>query len=473
MRIFILIVVLISSIFISKAQAKLIATDDVIIFKNINVVDVNKGSIQQGNYLIIQSGMIEYVGADLPEKYSAANTVDAQGEFVVPGFIDTHAHISLGEVSFKKKQGKLFLSANSSDEVSLWNARELLRWGVTFIRNPGGSSEYNLRYKNGVKEGSIVGPGAKVAGEILNQGAFDGLVIDINNKMPLKKAIEQQHAAGIDIIKLYSGLTEQQVRDGIKLGHDLGMTVIAHLEDISWTDAASWNIDGLVHAMPISPSLLRADARDEFEKNSRPGSFAHFEWYEKVDLDSESMRELYQTLREKEVYVDPTLIVFKNSFYGNSLDVTSHPDLNRVHPELLNNWRTFFNFNLGWKEDDFNRAQKVWPKVLGFVYRLYKEGVPLTIGSDLGNPWVIPGLSVHQEMKLFSDAGIPNSEILKMATINAAKQLGISDSQGTIERGKVASMVFLKKNPLEDISNTQSISKVYRAGKKVYEIEPK
>nr|MDC2856247.1 amidohydrolase family protein [Ningiella sp. W23] len=106
----------------------------------------------------------------------------------------------------------------------------------------------------------------------------------------------------------------------------------------------------------------------------------------------------------------------------------------------------------------------MWPKVLSFVNRLHKEGVPLTIGTDLGNPWVIPGFSVHQEMQIFADAGIPNSDILKMATINAAKQLNISDQHGSIEQGKVANVVFLKNNPLEKIANTKTITQVFLAG---------
>jgi imidazolonepropionase-like amidohydrolase len=80
---------------------------------------------------------------------------------------------------------------------------------------------------------------------------------------------------------------------------------------------------------------------------------------------------------------------------------------------------------------------------------------------------IIPGLSVHQEMQIFANAGISNKDILKMATINAAKELGISDKHGSIERGKMANLVFLNKNPLEDIANTKIISQVYLSGKAI------
>ena len=425
---------------------------------------MNKGVILENSFLVLNGDTIEYVGQELPKRYSQFDTIDAQGQYVLPGLIDTHAHISLGEVTFKKTRGKLAINANSSDAISEWNARELLRWGITFIRNPGGSSEHNLRYKSDVAAGNITGPEAIIAGEIINQGAFEGLTIDINKNMSIEAAIEQQKAAGIDIIKLYAGLNEQQIQNAIAIGHELDMQVIGHLEEVSWTDAANWKIDGIVHAMPISSKLLSKEAREEYQENSRPGPFAHFEWYEHADFNSKPMLELYQALRDNKVHVDPTLIAFKNSFYGDSQQVVAHPNLKYVHPELLNNWQSFFTFNVGWKEQDFSRAKKVWPKVLSFVNRLHKEGVPLTIGTDLGNPWVIPGFSVHQEMQIFADAGIPNSDILRMATINAAKQLNISDQHGSIEQGKIANIVFLKNNPLANIANTKTITQVFLAG---------
>jgi imidazolonepropionase-like amidohydrolase len=469
MNIIKLITATIGLISIQAVLASQIINKNMTSFSNVNIVDVTKGVILENNFLVIHGETIEYVGQTLPAQYLKEETINAQGQYVIPGFIDTHAHISLGEITIKKTRGKLAINAHSSDDISVWNARELLRWGVTFIRNPGGSSKHNVRYKQQVASGDLIGPGAKVAGEILDQGAFDGLTMVINKKTSLKSAIELQKSAGVDIIKLYSGLTEQQVQEAIKVGHSLDMTVIGHLEDVSWTDAAKWNIDGLVHPIPGSSKLLSTKVREEYKVTSRPGPFAHFEWYENVELDSKPMRELYQALRENKVHVDPTLIVFKNSFYGNNKNVIAHPNLKSVHPELLNNWKTFFTFNMGWEETDFTRAQKVWPKVLRFVNRLHKEGISLTIGSDLGNPWVIPGLSVHQEMQLFSDAGIPNEDILRMATINAAEELGISDKQGSIEQGKIANIVFLKKNPLKKIANTQTISQVYLAGKKYLE----
>jgi hypothetical protein len=125
------LVKLITVIICLIATQTLLAKQNLKSFSNVNIVDVEKGIILKNNFLIIRGQTIEHVGPVLPDKYQPYQTIDMQGQYVIPGLIDTHAHISLGEVTFKKKRGKLAINAHSSDELSQWNASELLRWGVT------------------------------------------------------------------------------------------------------------------------------------------------------------------------------------------------------------------------------------------------------------------------------------------------------------------------------------------------------
>ena len=118
-----------------------------------------------------------------------------------------------------------------------------------------------------------------------------------------------------------------------------------------------------------------------------------------------------------------------------------------------------------WAASDYARMGKVWPKMLQIVDRYYREGVLLTTGSDLPNSWVVPGVSLHQEMELLSEAGIPNEAVLSMATRNAAAALGLEKEIGTVETGKCADLVVLRANPLKDIHNTQRIRDVFSAGR--------
>ena len=88
-----------------------------------------------------------------------------------------------------------------------------------------------------------------------------------------------------------------------------------------------------------------------------------------------------------------------------------------------------------------------------------RAGVPIMAGTD-GGPYTVPGFGLHQELVLLVKAGLTPMEALRAATINPAKFLGESDTLGTVERGKIANLILLEKNPLEDISNTERIDGV-------------
>jgi imidazolonepropionase-like amidohydrolase len=99
------------------------------------------------------------------------------------------------------------------------------------------------------------------------------------------------------------------------------------------------------------------------------------------------------------------------------------------------------------------------------VAQANRAGVPLLAGTDLGNPFIFAGFSLHDELELFVQAGLTPLEALKTATVNPAKYLGMSDSLGTIEKGKIADLVVLEANPPESISNTQKIAAVVANGR--------
>jgi imidazolonepropionase-like amidohydrolase len=99
------------------------------------------------------------------------------------------------------------------------------------------------------------------------------------------------------------------------------------------------------------------------------------------------------------------------------------------------------------------------------VAAMHRAGVPFMAGTDAPNLWVIPGPSLHEELTALVLAGFTPMEALKAATSNPARFLGLFDSLGTVEEGKIADLVLLDANPLENIANTRKISAVIVAGK--------
>lgn len=438
------------------------------LYRNVSLIDTATGEVTTNAFLWVAGDRLAYVGGDASSIPADIEIIDLNGMYVTPGFIDTHAHMSLGEVTFSFEDGNVLLQAGNRSEIAAWNGQQLLAHGVTSIRNPGGDTRANLAYKQAQLAGDIVGPRAFVAGAILSTDEFAGLTVQVNDEVAITQAIAYQASQGVDFIKLYTGLNAEQIEIAVGAASEWELPVIAHLESVSWQTGSELGIDHLVHAMPVSPDLLAEDDRADYLAQLRPGNFNWFEWFHHASLESNEVQRLIETLVTNGTSVDPTLIVFYNAFFGNTDAVTGHRELDRVHADLLSNWRDFFHFNLGWQDDDYAMAQAAWPKVLAFVQQLHEQGVLLTVGTDLGNPWVIPGVSYVQEMKLLVEAGIAPADVLKMATLNGAVATGFEHELGRLAPGFMADFVVFANNPAEDIDHIDTMQFVVQGGQRVF-----
>jgi imidazolonepropionase-like amidohydrolase len=107
----------------------------------------------------------------------------------------------------------------------------------------------------------------------------------------------------------------------------------------------------------------------------------------------------------------------------------------------------------------------IWQSWAKMVRRLNEAGVPLMTGTDVSVPGVVPGFSLHDELAIWQDAGIPAADILRSATVVPAQFMGLGDRLGSLTEGKTASMVLLRANPLEDIGNARNIEAVFLRGR--------
>jgi imidazolonepropionase-like amidohydrolase len=105
-----------------------------------------------------------------------------------------------------------------------------------------------------------------------------------------------------------------------------------------------------------------------------------------------------------------------------------------------------------------------WPRQLALVKRLHDAGVLLTAGSDLASPWVIPGIGFHQELELLESAGLSPTEVLRIATLNGARALGVDGDRGSIAPGQRADLVVLGEDPRRNIRVIRKIRLVIKAG---------
>jgi hypothetical protein len=169
-----------------------------------------------------------------------------------------------------------------------------------------------------------------------------------------------------------------------------------------------------------------------------------------------------RTIAERHVPVDPTLIAYATKFLGDTPRYRASPSLWLAPPPLRESWRGAL---ADWTAGDFARGHRLWPKVLRLVRRYHEAGVPLCAGSDVPNPWVVPGAGLHDELELLVSAGLPPLDVLRLATLNGAEAMGLLAERGTIEPGKAADLVVLAADPVADIRNTRTIRMVIQDGR--------
>ncbi len=433
------------------------------VYHGFTLLDPAERRVIDNAYVVVDGTQIVEVGRGALLQGDKSGYVDMSGRYALPGFIDAHAHVTMGVRTIDMSGGTPVLKERPSDEITRFNALVALASGVTTIRNPAGVPAAGARYAESVRSGTWVGPQILQAGTL-----FGGLPLDWavhpRNEQDWHDAIEGEVQLGFDFVKLYTGLSEHELEQGIAAAHARGLGTIAHLDRVSWTHAAELGIDALTHALPTSEDLLVEPARSEYiaTRDAPSGKFM-YQWFELVDFDSEPVQEMIRVLAEKRILVDLTLVVNEIVYWFNEIDSRPFmPEQDWMHPDLVGSWREQLGGSLyDWTVEDFDRAKSVMPKVLEFARRLHEGGVPLLIGTDGTGG----GPLFARELELHVAAGMPVWDVLALATTKAAELLGLAGRTGKIEANFEADIVFLEANPLDDIANVGRVETVIAKGR--------
>jgi imidazolonepropionase-like amidohydrolase len=372
----------------------------------------------------------------------------------MPGFVEMHAHVLFPPLD---EDGHPLPSFDRDTALAL--LRTLLFNGITTVRDPGDATEAAVAVRDLLARGIIVGPRMLTAGRILTTASMHhAIYVTVTNEKEVREEVDWQANVGVDFIKLYEELPLALVRAGIDEAHRRGIRVIGHLQSTTWTDAARMGIDFIVHAAPWAPEYLSPAARTDYH----PSMFGRVYWLEHLDLNSPAVQEMVTALVDHDVSVDPTLMAFRTKFWGDDPRYTNNPRWAEAPTKLWTGFARRSN-TADWSPDQYRAARAQWPKLLALVKLMYDRGVLLTVGTDTPFPWIVPGVSFHEELRLLADAGIPAAAVLRMATLNAGRTLKLNI--GSVEPGKDADLVVLTANPLDSLRNTERIEVVVKAGR--------
>jgi hypothetical protein len=183
-----------------------------------------------------------------------------------------------------------------------------------------------------------------------------------------------------------------------------------------------------------------------------------------TDFTNPQATGLIALLAERQVMVDPTLVVFKNMLLLSDLEeIHGHHDNAHV-PERLRTYWDRYRRGQGLDPSTRDLRKKEFAKYQELTGLLHAAGVPLLVGTDSPEPYCPPGYAMHQEMELMVESGLKPAAVLQAATINNARALKQEDHLGSVAAGKLADLVILEADPTADIRNTRKILRVIRGG---------
>ena len=387
---------------------------------------MSRQEVRSNQTVVVRGGRITQVGpveeVTVPED---ALRVEAHDKFLMPGLMDMHVHIS------------------SEPELSLYIA-----YGVTTVRDLFGSHE-QLAMRVKVAVGDLLGPRMYVAGAHLE--------------------------AGFDYLKVLSGLSDAAYRGLVAEAKSHGLPVAGHVPPaVGLAGVLNARQDSIEHLDGFWYEVLTEKLPfDSWEGLTLPGL-----WYERPAeiaellaqgvvaeaelVDQDHLSRLVIATKNAGTWVVPTLIAGERGYLPLEAkrELQALPIMRWVDPQYVDQWMRAAEFLSQWTGEAEYRLDFLRNVHARIVDALDEGGVPILVGTDAPNPFVVPGFAVHEELQRLVEAGLTPFDALSAATRRAAEFLGVLDVVGTVEPGKQADLLLLEANPLEDISSTQKIAGV-------------
>lgn len=412
------------------------------LIQNVTIVDVEQGKILPECDVFIRSERIERIARSGRVDPSEGTTIiDAEGLYLMPGLIDAHVHITAGEGVFEPL---------------------LIAHGVTAARDTGAQTEAIVQRRESAATGSSLSPELIVTGAIVDGDPPVWPFSEVcDTPEQSRAAVTRLADAGVDQIKVYSMLKPDVYAAAVEAAGARGLKVTGHIpRGMSLQAAIEAGQHCIEHFEGFAPLLRELAPEKDAGPRQRDGLFATYAgWLRYDDVDRDALHEVLRELAEAEVMQCPTLAVWRGIMSTLDEDAASDDRMKYVPPTL----RAF------WDQPRYQAFAQVvdqtMPAKLRLLHEMYEAGVPLMIGSDLGNPYVFPGWSVHEEMVSFQEAGIPTAAVLRMATIEPAIFTETDERLGSIAPGKTASMILVRKNPLKDVRHAREIEAVFLRGR--------
>ncbi len=408
--------------------------NDPILITHANYVDVNTGELIKDQNIVVQDGKISAIGKFWP-KLENGKVINAEGKTLIPGLWDMHGHLS-------KSDGLLNIPA-----------------GVTNVRDMGNTHDNITAIERMSEANEIIGADVYRSGFMDRESPYAmkmGKTVD--SLESAKAAVDWYADNNYPQIKTYSSMEPEWVQPLAEHIHSKGMRLSGHIPAfMTAEEAVDAGFDEIQHINMLFLNFLgkNVDTRQRL-RFTLVGEKAG-----ELDLDSKEVTDFIAKLKEKGTVIDPTLMVFRWLLQAKAGVI--NPEMADIYDHLpVTVSRGFKTAVLNIKDEERDAYNKSTEALSAMVKKLHEGGVQIVPGTDN-----IAGFSLHRELISYAEAGISNADVLKLGTIDSARVVGADKTNGSIEEGKQADLVFIDGNPLENMSDLRKVSLVIK-GKNLY-----
>ncbi len=420
-----------------------------------SVVDVASGTVQAGRTVIVTNGRIAAV-TDSPIGYAPAVTVDGTDRFVMPGLWDNHVHFGGGDALIDENQRLLPL---------------YIAHGVTAVRDAAGDlSPSVLQWREAVAKGTLAGPTIFTSGPKLEgiASVWPG-DLEVGTPAEVMAALDTLKGMQVDFVKITENTLKPELYLlGIKEARARGWKVSAHVPvPVTLDQASEAGLSSIEHMS----YLLRGGSPREAELSAAAGKgtmTAADATTAMIDsFDEATAIAAYRRLAQRGTAVTPTLNGSRILAY---LDQDTHatdaylkylgPGLKKTYEGRVTRAAGDDAAAVARRHDRFEKAARLLPL-------LQQAGVTILAGTDAGflNSFNYPGIGIHDELEILVKYGLTPRQALTASVVNGPAFLGHADDYGAVAAGKVADLVLLDKNPLDDIRATRGVRGVVVHGR--------
>jgi len=390
---------------------------DVIVLRHARVIDGTGAPAKENQTLIIEGGKIRVVENDDTVKVPQnAHTLDMSGKSVLPGFVMLHEHLMFTE------------PIGLTHAVDFSFPRLYLAFGVTTLRTAGTDfPQMELNLKRRIDAGLMPGPEIFVTSPYFSGEGdpFLGAMI-IKTPEEARRAVRFWAGEGFTWFKAYQWVRKDVLAALINEAHQLGVRVTAHLRSVSCREAAEMGIDNIEH-----------------------GCFAFTDKLED-DLNGPRTEDLVRMLVEKGVVLTATPTNGRKPLSDFALEMLDPSARERISSEMA-------------------RLKSPPPPIAGAYSHLLtafvKAGGRLVLGSDAGGGGtVLAGTGDDEAIENLAGMGFPPLQVIRIATLDGARFLGVESRTGSIAAGKEADLLIVRGNPDEHISDIENVEMVFSNG---------